>query len=55
MIIHIRQIPEGYDIGDYPKGTEFILIDDTPLKRDPETFELIPPPEMPLIYPEDLR
>ena len=53
MIIHIEQIPAECDLKDYPPGTEFIFIDDKPLKRDPATFRLIPHEKKPLIYPED--
>lgn len=54
MEIYLDQIPEGVDVSDYPEGTWFIL-DDSPLQRDPVTFQLIKRPRRPLIYPEDVR
>jgi len=52
MEIYFGQIPEGYDIDDYPEDTVF-LWDLSRVKRDPVTFKVIFPPPRPLIYPED--
>lgn len=52
MRIYFEQIPEEASFKDYPPGTVFVH-DDTPLKRDPETFCLIPWKRRPLVYPAD--
>ncbi len=54
MKIYFDQVPEDVSFDDYPPDTEFIW-DDSPLKRDPETFKLIRPKKRKLIYPEDLK
>ena len=54
MKVYIDQIPEGVSIDDYPEGTEFVL-DDAPLERDPETYQLIPRKKKPLIFPHDIK
>ena len=53
--IYFDQIPEdeGIDTQDYPEYTSFILDDSHP-KRDPVTFQLIPPPKRTKIYPSDI-
>ena len=54
MKLYLDQIPKGYSMLDYPDDTIFVM-DDTRLKRDPVTFQLIPPEKRPLIYPEDCK
>lgn len=53
MKIYFDQIPEGVLPGDYPEGTEFVL-DDAPMKRDPETFRLSRREKRPLVFPQDI-
>ena len=54
MVIYPEQIPNGYSIEDYPDGTEFLMIDDSPLERDPVTFKLLPREKRPFVYPKDV-
>lgn len=54
MRVYFDQIPEGYSTQDYPENTQFVLDDSKP-KRDPVTFQLLPPEKRPLIYPEDCK
>lgn len=53
MRIYMDQVPDGVSFEDYPPGTEFIL-DDAPLKRDPETFQIVREKRT-LVYPEQLQ
>lgn len=55
MKIYLEQIPEGVALEDYPKGTEFVCIDDSRPERDPVTHRLIPREKRPLIYPSDIK
>lgn len=50
-----EQIPEGVELGDYPKGTLFALICDEPRERDPVSFQLLPRPKRPLMYPQNVK
>lgn len=50
--LYFSQIPDGYDVSDYPDNVEFVL-DDSVRRRDPITFKLIPQEELPLVYPDE--